>query len=63
MCFNRDVSIAPHLFGRINNNEAPGNDQAILEHTDGKFIITSSERMKCHRSSYYTDNPKESDME
>ena len=63
MCFNRDVSIAPYLLGRINNNEAPGNKQAAFKYVDGDFIITDENRMKYHRCRYYSDLMEEPQIE
>lgn len=57
MCFNRDVNIASHLFERINNNEAMGNRQTVFKYVDDGFVITDENRMKYHRSRYYSDCP------
>lgn len=55
MCINRDITVAPHLLGRINNNEAPGNKQAIISCRDGKIEIMDENRMTYHRKTYYSD--------
>ncbi|MCX5712982.1 MAG: polysaccharide deacetylase family protein [Candidatus Omnitrophica bacterium] len=57
MCFNRDVNIAPHLLGRINNNEALGHEQAAFKYADNDFVITDKNRMKYCRERYYSDCP------
>jgi peptidoglycan/xylan/chitin deacetylase (PgdA/CDA1 family) len=55
MCFNRDLTVAPHLLGRINNNEAPGHKDAAFKDINGTLFINDTKRMKYHRSYYYSD--------
>jgi peptidoglycan/xylan/chitin deacetylase (PgdA/CDA1 family) len=55
MCFNRDVRVAPHLLGRVNNNEAPGHKDACFGFQDGNPVIFDTGRMGYHRTNYYSD--------
>jgi peptidoglycan/xylan/chitin deacetylase (PgdA/CDA1 family) len=55
MCFNRNVSLQPHLLGRINNNEAPGHFQAAFSCSGEDLIVHDPNRMRLHRNWFVND--------